>query len=278
MGNNPSISSIMIKINRGVEPKDFQFTRNSQLNILRGLAGAPLSKQIVGYAACGEHLWRAQHYKCCYCETKVPKSYNDVEHYRPKAEADRKPGSHDAHGYWWLAFNWENLLFACPGCNRSGKNSRFPLAAGSVALKAEESPPGNEKPLLIDPSTTNPVEHIQYVRSALGNRYWWARPRNGSQIGNETISVCDLNRNELLELRSDYICNSVTPRVDVLTKYINLGDKASCKNEFLAAVRLLEPTNPYVGLAYDVLTQLVPNNKLIDACNCSWPVVQSIGR
>lgn len=272
----------MIKINRGVEPADFHLTRSAQLTILRGLTRAPLSKQIVGYKDCGESLWRAQHYKCCYCESKVQKSYNDVEHYRPKAEADRKPGSNDVHGYWWLAFNWENLLFACPGCNRSGKNSQFPLAVGSVALKAEESPPGNEKPLLIDPSTTNPVEHIQYVSRALGNPqgfiYWWARPRNGSQIGNETIKICDLNRNELRELRNDYISHSVSPRVNSLTSAINLGDKSTCKIEFLSALRLLEPTNPYVGLAYDVLTQLVPNNKLIDACDCSWPSIQDVGR
>lgn len=266
----------MIKINRGVEPEILQSTRGAQLPILRGLGRAPSSKQIVGYTVCGENLWRAQHYKCCYCESKVPKSYNDVEHYRPKAEADRKPGSHDVYGYWWLAFNWENLLFACPGCNRSGKNSRFPLAAGSTALKAEEFPPGNEKPLLIDPSTTNPMEHIKYVRSAVGKRYWWARPRNGSQIGNETILVCELNRNELLELRNDYIDNSVTPRVDALIRAINFGDSENCKREFLAAVRLLEPKNPYVGLAYDVLMQLVPNKKLIEAGNYSWPVIQSI--
>ena len=82
-------------------------------------------------------LWKMQHYKCCYCEIAVHEAYNDVEHYRPFSR------------YWWLGWDWDNLLFACARCNRSNKAAEFELAPGSVPLVAEQRPPGGERPLLI---------------------------------------------------------------------------------------------------------------------------------
>jgi uncharacterized protein (TIGR02646 family) len=107
----------MIRITRGPEPANLVTIRNAQLAVLRTLGREPTSKEINGYSVVAEDLWKAQHHKCCYCEQRIPKGFNDVEHYRPKAVAARQPGSNDTHGYWWLAFTWENLLFACPACN-----------------------------------------------------------------------------------------------------------------------------------------------------------------
>lgn len=63
------------------------------------------------------------HYKCAYCEKKIDttgenqreSSFSDVEHYRPSST------------YWWLAYCYENYLFACEICNRSYKNDKFPI-------------------------------------------------------------------------------------------------------------------------------------------------------
>jgi len=72
------------------------------------------------------------HGKCAYCESKITSIYNgDIEHFRPKggycndsSQPLTKPG------YYWLAAEWENLLFACPFCNQT--NTHEILDDGSI--------------------------------------------------------------------------------------------------------------------------------------------------
>ena len=94
-----------------------------------------------------DQLVADQHSKCAYCECSLTKEYNDVEHYRPKSI------------YYQLGHEWTNLLYACPKCNRSCKRDEFPLK--------DESQRGNiahEEPLIINPTTEDPSEHIVYNR------------------------------------------------------------------------------------------------------------------
>ncbi len=89
--------------------------------------------------------------KCAYCESKITSIYTgDIEHFRPKGgyienDSTIKPG------YFWLASDWENLLFACPFCNQThtheilengtitevvrGKMNQFPLLTEIYRLK-----------------------------------------------------------------------------------------------------------------------------------------------
>ncbi|MFC3160233.1 TIGR02646 family protein [Chryseobacterium arachidis] len=87
--------------------------------------------------------------KCAYCESKIITIYNgDIEHFRPKGEIqEAKPSK---PGYYWLAAEWENLLFACPFCNQTntheinndgdieesvlGKLDQFPLVSETHRL------------------------------------------------------------------------------------------------------------------------------------------------
>lgn len=241
----------------------------------------PTSNDIDGYKVVAEELWNSQHFKCCYCESKIPKGFNDVEHYRPKGEAHRNPGSSLVHGYWWLAFTWENLLFACPGCNRSGKNSRFPIASKSTPLLAELNPPGKEKPLLLDPaSALNPVEHIEFVNLAAGGAgtptHWWARPRNGSVYGNTTIDICKLNRLELRELRNDYVCNILTPHAQALNAALHEGNTRRIKEEYDRAKALITCKHSFVCLAFDVLRSLVSDARLRAFNTEGWPAPNEV--
>jgi hypothetical protein len=58
---------------------------------------------IVEYQVVRPDLWRAQHFKCCYCErNNFESSRSDVEHFRPAMRARRGPRFSE-HGYWWLA-------------------------------------------------------------------------------------------------------------------------------------------------------------------------------
>ncbi|WP_422860653.1 hypothetical protein ACOKFD_07430 [Flagellimonas sp. S174] len=89
------------------------------------------------------------HGKCAYCESKITAIYNgDIEHFRPKGEIQNVNPSKP--GYFWLASDWENLLFACPFCNQTnthkfrngggieeavfGKLDQFPLLTETYRL------------------------------------------------------------------------------------------------------------------------------------------------
>jgi uncharacterized protein (TIGR02646 family) len=273
----------MIPIMRGDEPPELGIVRQTKLEQLRNLGRAIVSDDIDGYRVVSCQLWKVQHFKCCYCEHKVTMRYNDVEHYRPKARADRRPGCTRPDGYWWLAYSWQNLLYACATCNRSSKNDSFPLEIGSVSLVAETVPPGGERPLLLDPaSQINPVDHIQYVQGTIGGSqnvsYWWARPRGASELGRVTIEVCDLNNVELRELRNDHYMNYVVPQIAALNAAIGDRDRIRVKREFIRAGGLLRPECTYVALSYDALTAAVSGNELNALIGEFWPSPSSVGR
>src|SRR5687768_16401150 len=57
-----------------------------------------------------EALWNMQGKKCCYCERYRDEVLeSDIEHFRPKAGIQGVK----AGGYWWLAYEWNNLFFSC---------------------------------------------------------------------------------------------------------------------------------------------------------------------
>lgn len=73
-------------------------------------------------------LLKLSHQKCWFSEAKDCFSHWDVEHYRPKKSAKDADGiTHE--GYWWLAFDWENLRI-CGNAGNRKKGTFFPLRAG----------------------------------------------------------------------------------------------------------------------------------------------------
>lgn len=63
------------------------------------------------------------HCKCAYCESFEPDP--EVEHFRPKGRVQDVP---DHTGYFWLCYEWTNLLPACHDCNKNGvKGNYFPV-------------------------------------------------------------------------------------------------------------------------------------------------------
>lgn len=273
----------MIGISLGAEPKALAPVRSAELAALVALGRAPKSDEIKGYRVIAEELWRLQHQKCCYCEAKIRFKFNDVEHYRPKGFADRAPGATETHGYWWLAYTWKNLLYACSTCNRSNKNSRFPLARGSVALTYDSAAPGGEVALLLNPAEgDNPVEHIKFVfergASADAKEHWWARPRNGSVKGSITIDVCGLNDQDLLELRDCYFSDFVSEKIDDLKQALATQNVHLARSAFQKALHMLKPTVPHVALAYDAMSQNVPDELIFRLIGERWPSPTLVGR
>jgi hypothetical protein len=273
----------MIPVKRGSEPATLPPVRTAKLAALRALGRKLVSDDIEGYDVVKHELWLAQHYKCCFCEHKITRSYNAVEHYRPKTGADRRPGSLHKHGYWWLAFTWENLLLACNVCNSSAKGIRFPLEHGSTPLQAEQPPPGEEQALLLDPAgSLNPVAHIVFENEAKGGlgtpAYWWAKPRNGSRIGQYTIDTCKFNHLEFRELRNDHFELVLLEHVTTLQDALASRNVTLAKAEFERALARLRPENAYAALNYDAFRQYIPDTQLQALIHQSWPQPGEVGR
>jgi hypothetical protein len=239
---------------------------------VRELARAPTGDEIGDrYRVALDLLWERQHHKCAYCENVEQRKRNDVEHFRPKARAARMPGSAETHGYWWLAWRWENLLFSCRNCNQSsaggrGKLDKFPLEEGSGVLRAEQDPYGAargvERPLLIDPSIESGVEHIQFVpRGPRGG--WKPIARGGSPRGIHTIEVCVLDRDDLLELYTDHVENEVRPRVNRFDDLHPHTSPDEARRVWSTIEReLYRPGMAFIGLSYDALCVLVADDEL----------------
>ena len=148
------------------------------------------------------------HKKCAYCEAKVLAVYpGDGEHYRPKgnvtvkAQGRRQPITHPATdvrhtGYYWLAYDWRNLLPACFACNNA-KSDQFPIARAHVHDAAPEPSEldRNEAPLLIYPYYDNPEDHLVFGEFGI------VAAKDSDPRGLATIEVFDLNREDLVDER-----------------------------------------------------------------------------
>lgn len=162
------------------------------------------------------------HGKCAYCETYFQASSPaETEHFRPKG---RVAGT-DHRGYWWLASTWDNLLPACILCNRThrrrvahegmsrdqfeaanptrvGKLDHFPVAGDFRACSPDDDH-AREDALLIDPTTRDPGNHINWVVCLdLSLAAPTNTARNPDPHGEETIRILGLNREGLVDERT----------------------------------------------------------------------------
>jgi uncharacterized protein (TIGR02646 family) len=233
----------MRRIARTPAPADLAGCRTAGLAAVRALGRPPTRKEIPDtYRSAAHELWRMQHMRCCYCEVFVHREYNDVEHYRPCSL------------YWWLAWDWSNLLFACPRCNRKHKNDSFELESGSRRLVAEEQPPGDERPLLLDPSTTDPREHIRYVLAA-GK---WI-PTGRTPAGTHTIELLVLDSDPLVEHMTRYYESTIADAIHHLVRCVR-DPRAPLEPEWQRTIaRLTAPGAEFVGLAEDALAAQFPS-------------------
>jgi hypothetical protein len=191
-----------------------------------------------------EHVF---HGKCAYCETHLSgaRQPGDAEHFRPKKGVNYRPveagrsafvpamAEDEAAtpvrtiqhpGYFWLAYNWRNLLPACNFCNRAaGKRNQFPIQRKQYAfirrltedqvrrLKSPPYPSGKwagayylapedlndlECPLLLHPYFDADIDsHIGF--DSRGQVYAKKQGQRLSLKGLESIAVYDLASEDL---------------------------------------------------------------------------------
>ena len=127
-----------------------------------------IKKHIYGHGSVKEELRRAQYRKCCYCESNFDATgYGEIEHFRPKGAVQQERGRRVEYpGYYWLAYDWNNLLMSCKRCN-TAKGSLFPLVDDGARARSHHDDVGEERPLFIDPSREDPRRHIRFRRAAV---------------------------------------------------------------------------------------------------------------
>lgn len=157
--------------------------------------------KIYGHSTVKDALIKIQGGTCCFCESIVLGiAHGDIEHFRPKAGYKQdKTDKLNKPGYFWLAYDWNNLLFSCQICNQSNKGNLFPLK--DVSKRCNMINPfsvENEEPMLIDPSKINPANHITFYMHT---------PSGSTQEGRMTIEYLGLRREALEEKRRQTLNN-----------------------------------------------------------------------
>lgn len=256
----------MISVARGPEPAELRKERRVWLAraILAKQSGKP--PEFAGYDLMKDMLVRVLHSKCCYCEMELRKEGNPVEHFRPKAGVQNSGQSKiDNSRYWWLAWTWENLLFACGRCNTNHKKNQFPLMSASVPLTEKSVDVDSEQALLIDPSRMDPRLHIQFQETRTG--HWLPVPVNGSPRGKATIQVLRLDEED--DNRFAHVQDRVLPQVEQLVAMIALGFPSQVIKTWDRTKQMLfSDKMPFQSVSWDVLAQKIP-----EKTRCKWGLV-----
>lgn len=126
--------------------------------------------------------------KCAFCESKEGQLH--VEHYRPKQI------------YYWLAFSWDNLLFACTICNQN-KSTKFEIIAHTRATYTTSYLVNCnnfsayydriENPKLLNPEITDPSKIFKFNINGMIT--------SEDIRGIYTIETCGLDRDDLNDNR-----------------------------------------------------------------------------
>lgn len=205
-------------------------------------------KKIYGASKVKRALRSAQHDKCCYCEGKfAAHASGDVEHFRPKTcVRQEKGGLTEYPGYYWLAYDWWNLYYACELCNRIGKRDLFPVA-DPAQRRRSASDSKEEIPEILDPGgALDPRDHIKFREAA---------PEGVTELGRKTIQILGLDRGDLTTARLE--------RLQLLNALRHIKDARATdpdsawlekQREAIDMLRAaIKPTAPFSAMAQDFL-------------------------
>ncbi|GAB3791854.1 hypothetical protein GCM10028819_00990 [Spirosoma humi] len=172
-----------------------------------------------------ETLRKIYKYKCGYCETHESAGASlRVDHFRPKAGVKDVP-NHE--GYYWLAYEWSNLILSCEKCNGRKLHS-FPLQneANRVSkpdldskgfptndcCRADKSILLAEHPLLLNPELDDPDKHLIFRPNGTVD--------SKTERGKKSIELYFLERDELIKNRKNMTDDIIEKLKKHLLKYL----------------------------------------------------------
>jgi 5-methylcytosine-specific restriction endonuclease McrA len=186
--------------------------------------------------------------KCAICERDRGTELQ-VDHYRPKkTRANITQVQYNQPGYYWLAYEWSNLIPLCSKCN-GNKSNKFPLTGRNEvnrisshlnvnAIVGFNSYDANwlqdyEQPLIINPELDPvPARHFVFHRDG--------KVIGRTVQGKETIKICKLNRNDLkrerLKIREVYV-NGIK---SALNDFANHRDNNELRGELKAIFKTMK--------------------------------------
>lgn len=196
-----------------------------------------------------DKLALSYHNKCAYCE-RLCKA--DVEHYRPK-KAVNEDSKHN--GYYWLCYEWTNLLPACVKCNRDGgKHNRFPILGKRLYTplflpdanldldknKIHNKPLIDEVPFLLHPEIDKPDDFFKFELDPNGDGIR-IKGIDKKGRGEKTIEICSLNRQELRLDRVEKVIDPFKMTIECLFIMHENGDYTMDEfvNQVILQVKML---------------------------------------
>lgn len=167
-----------------------------------GSAKLTFDQAVYAHETVKDELVAMQHKKCAFCEAKpLAVSDGDVEHFRPKGGARQTDDDPlQRPGYYWLAYDWANLMFSCGRCNQRHKKNLFPLVDPMRRAKTHRDTIVDEAPVFIDPTAEDPEQYISYrdhVPVAI----------RGNARGEQTINALGLRRPDLNADREEHLAH-----------------------------------------------------------------------
>jgi uncharacterized protein (TIGR02646 family) len=170
-------------------------------------------REVYGSTAVKDKLKTIFKCKCAFCETNTHAgAHKDVEHFRNKIH------------YYWLGYEWTNLLLSCQICNRDFKGTLFPLQNDADRItshplnRASEfdrrqcrilsKSLKSEKRLLLHPAIDNPKKHLKFLSNGL--------VKGLTPKGKKSVEIYGLERDELRKAREKIVFQM---RKDILEEY-----------------------------------------------------------
>jgi hypothetical protein len=235
------------------------------------------------------------HDKCAYCEALFGQFLGDAEHYRPKGRisvlqngvlvrvsigVDGTGIQIASPGYFWLAYDWRNLLPSCQSCNTmQGKADQFPVertltyprkfSASELKALVEEpyesaKRPGwyyprsldlniLEKPMLLHPYFDEPHKHLRFGYGGCEAAI------DGSPRGLATIQICDLGNAKVRRLRQSQQEKILTSWGTALSYFVKQPTDIAVKGAQAAVDDFVRGVEPHSAAALDMLREWYPN-------------------
>ncbi|WAC39866.1 hypothetical protein [Pedobacter sp. SL55] len=166
---------------------------------------------IYGNSEVKNSLIGIQNHKCCFCESRVTHiSDGDVEHFRPKAAWLHDTDGLKKPGYFFLAYEWSNLLLSCQACNQRAKGNQFPILNSNIRTTITSTYDCSlENAIFINPSNEDPEISISFFEEI---------PKGNNYRGRKTIEYLELDRFSLNDARREKLKDlfALKDAIDVL--------------------------------------------------------------